>query len=231
MKSFSLSQEVYLLPTYLEKFQSSNAYAFVALAFVSEDLFPRPVQPRFFIDLTANKPFRFFFPPTHPFSPRWPMLGSLGVSDIQGWIRLKDTQRFTPVFCKDINHSIDGRQLLFVVQFKLVYLRLERCSYIEDTGPIHEQRARTKGEQLFWFLVLWNTWIHARSHDPEEGVISEHGSYGTTVAQYCPPISPFYCATYTVRTLRLFDVQCTPILLFSRWDLEYWSRHLINYTW
>ena len=70
---------------------------------------------------------------------------------------------------------------LFVVYFKLVHLRPGRCSDIEDTVPISGHRSGVKGEQPYWFLFLQNTRIHARSHDPEEGIISEHGSYGTTV--------------------------------------------------
>ena len=51
---------------------------------------------------------------------------------------------------------------------KTLFRCLHICSGVRENNP-------------FGFYLLQSARIHARSHDSEEGVISEHGSYGTTV--------------------------------------------------
>ena len=78
---------------------------------------------------------------------------------------------------------MDGRRhlvLTYVHSNWYSYLRPGSYAFIDDIVPIAAYFSGVKGEQPDWLMNLLGTRIHARSHGPEEGVISGHGRYKFT---------------------------------------------------
>ena len=70
----------------------------------------------------------------------------------------------------------EDTQVVVVAHFKLVYLSPGSGTGFDDSVPKSVLEKWVKGEQPCWVLCLRDTRIHARSHGPEEGIITGHGS-------------------------------------------------------